>query len=126
MTKVILITSFLLTSFFANAQEFQGKAEYFSQRIVKKRAEKKEIDPKDKMDPQTEMAFQDALKRAREKKHLLTFSKTECIYEEQEQLEKPVNPAEGEISFVVSFSVPLLSTSWIIFGQNFWFCLISC
>lgn len=104
MKKDVLIASFLLMSFLAKAQEFQGKAEYFSKRIVKKRTEKVEADPKSKMDPQTEQAFQDALKRASEKKYLLTFSKTECLYEEQENLEKPQKPAEGEISFSVSFS----------------------
>jgi len=104
MTKIILIASFLLMSFFANAQEFQGKAEYFSKRIVKIKKEKAVSDPKDGMDSQTRIAFEEAMKKATEKQYALTFNKKECIYEQQEQLEKPENPAEGDIAFVVSFS----------------------
>lgn len=104
MTKVILVTSFLVLFFSAKAQDFQGKAEYFSKRITKKKTEKLEVDSKNKMDPEMEQAFQDALKRASEKKYLLSFSKTECLYEQQEQLEKPEKPAEGQISFSVSYS----------------------
>lgn len=104
MTKVIFVASFLLLFFSAKAQDFQGKAEYFSKRIVKKKTEKVEVDSKNKMDPEMEQAFQDALKRASEKKYLLSFSKTECLYEQQEQLEQPEKPAEGQISISVSYS----------------------
>jgi hypothetical protein len=33
MTKVALFSSFLLMGFLAKAQEFHGKAEYFSKRV---------------------------------------------------------------------------------------------
>ena len=38
MIKVV-VGSFLLLGFIVNAQEFQGKAEYFSKRIIKEKVE---------------------------------------------------------------------------------------
>lgn len=90
--------------FSVSAQEFQGKAEYFSKRVQSKKAKKIDVDGKDKMDAETEKAFQDAIKKASEKKYLLTFNKVECLYEEQEQLDKPEAPTAGGISFKISFS----------------------
>ncbi|MGL2962239.1 GLPGLI family protein [Flavobacterium sp. RSB2_4_14] len=104
MIKSVLLSLFLLTGFFVNAQEFQGKAEYFSKRIQSKKVEKIDVDGKDKMDAETEKAFQDAIKKASEKQYMLTFNKVECLYEEQEQLDKPEAPTAGGISFKVSFS----------------------
>ena len=91
-------------SFSIQAQEIQGKAEYFSKRISTKKAEKVKVDSKDKMDPETEIAFQEAMKKASEKQYTLSFNKSECLYEQQEQLEKPEAPASGGISISVSFS----------------------
>jgi GLPGLI family protein len=104
MIKVVIVSSFLLVGIFAKAQEFQGKADYFSKRIISKKVEKIDADGKNGMDAETEKAFQDAMKKASEKQYTLSFNKTECLYEEQEQLEKPEAPAAGGISFSVSFS----------------------
>jgi GLPGLI family protein len=104
MTKVVLISSFLLMSFFAKAQEFKGKADYFSKRIVKEKVEVNKAIGEKQMDPETEKAFQEAMKRASEKQYSLSFTKAECLYEEVEQLEKPEAQASGGVSFKIAFS----------------------
>lgn len=102
MTKVVLITSFLLMGFLAKAQEFQGKAEYFSKRIVKKKTEKVETKTKEPLDPEFQKAIEEAMKKASEKQFVLTFNKTECLYEEQQKLDKP--EANDGMSISISFS----------------------
>lgn len=101
MIKVV-VGSFLLLGFFVNAQEFQGKAEYFSKRIQKMQVNKA---PEEQgMSPEMEKAFQEAMKSATEKQYTLSFNKSECLYEEQEKLEKPEASANGGFSISVSFS----------------------
>lgn len=102
MVKVVIVSFFLLLGFFAKAQDFQGKAEYFSKRVLSKKTEKVEIDEKKETDPEFENAWQDAMKKATEKKYLLTFNKDECLYEEQQALEKPEKPSSG---MVISVSI---------------------
>jgi GLPGLI family protein len=51
-----------------------------------------------------EKAFQEAMKKASEKQYLLSFNKSECLYEEKEQLQKPESPAEAGIRVSVVFS----------------------
>lgn len=104
MTKVVLISSFLLLGFLAKAQEFKGKAEYFSKRIVKEKIEVNKVAGEKEMDPETEKAFQEAMKKASEKQYTLSFNKSECLYEEVEQLEKPEAPTNGGVSFKIAFS----------------------
>jgi len=103
MTKVVLVSSFLLMGFLAKAQEFQGKADYFSKRIIKEKVEKLSSEKKEVSNPEFEKAFQDAMKKATEKKYLLTFNKGECLYEEQQALEQPEKPSSGMV-ISVSFS----------------------
>ncbi len=101
MIKVV-VGSFLLLGFIVNAQDFQGKAEYFSKRIQKMQVNKA---PEEKgMSPEMEKAFQEAMKSATEKQYTLLFNKSECLYEEQEKLEKPEASANGGFSISVSFS----------------------
>ncbi len=113
MNKTILVTTFLLVGLFLNAQDpsaseqakqFQGKATYFSKRISSKKLDVNKASGEPEMDPETEKAFQEAMKKASEKQYTLTFNKSECLYEEIEQLEKPDSPVNGGISFSVSFS----------------------
>lgn len=104
MTKVALISSFLLMGFLAKAQEFQGKAEYFSKRVFSEKIEVNKAAGENEMSPEMEKAFQEAMKSASEKKYTLSFNKSECLYEEQEQLEKPEAPANGGFSISVAFS----------------------
>ena len=100
MIKVV-VGSFLLLGFIVNAQDFQGKAEYFSKRIQKMQVNKA---PEEKgMSPEMEKAFQEAMKSATEKQYILLFTKAECLYEEQEKLEKPEASANGGFSVSVSF-----------------------
>jgi GLPGLI family protein len=100
MIKVV-VGSFLLLGFIVKAQEFQGKAEYFSKRIQKMQVNKA---PEEKgMSPEMEKAFQEAMKSATEKQYTLLFTKAECLYEEQEKLEKPEASANGGFSVSVSF-----------------------
>ena len=105
MFKAILIASLVLSGFVAKAQEFQGKAEYFSKRIPKKKTEKVVSESKEPIDPEFQKAVQDALKKASEKQYLLTFNKTECLYEEQKKLDKPEASSDAfsiSISYVSS------------------------
>lgn len=102
MIKVV-VGSFLLLGFFVKAQEFQGKAEYFSKRIIKEKVEVKKAEGENDLNPEMEKAFQDAMKKATEKKYLLIFNKGECLYEEQQALEKPETPSSGMV-ISVSFS----------------------
>lgn len=104
MIKSVIISSFLLTSLFVKAQEFQGKAEYFSKRIQSKKIEVNKAAGENKMSPEMEKAFQEAMKSASEKQYNLSFNKSECLYEEQEKLEKPEAPANGGFSISVSYS----------------------
>ena len=102
MIKVV-VGSFLLLGFFVNAQEFQGKAEYFSKRIIKEKILEGNKVGDQILDPETEKAFQEAMKSASEKQYTLSFNKSECLYEEQEKLEKPEASANGGFSVSVSF-----------------------
>ncbi|WP_396158475.1 GLPGLI family protein [Flavobacterium sp.] len=104
MTKVVLVSSFLLMGFLAKAQDFQGKAEYFSKRVIKEKVEKLSSETKDAIDPELEKAVKEAMKIASEKQYLLSFNKTECLYEQPEELEKPEAPATAGISVKVLFS----------------------
>lgn len=103
MTKVVLISSFLLIGFLAKAQDFQGKAEYFSKRIMKKKTEKVETKSKEPLDPELQKEIEIALKKATEKQYVLTFNKTECLYEEEQKLEEPKGASDG-MSISISFS----------------------
>jgi len=102
MIKVV-VGSFLLLGFFVKAQEFQGKAEYFSKKIIKEKVEVKKAAGEIDLNPEMQKAFQDAMKKATEKKYLLIFNKGECLYEEQQALEKPETPSSGMV-ISVSFS----------------------
>ena len=72
MTKVVLISSFLLMGFLAKAQDFQGKAEYFSKRIMKKKTEKVETKSKEPLDPELQKEIEIA--KAQGKKDLVIRS----------------------------------------------------
>jgi len=98
-----LILLFLLISTVSFSQELQGRAYYFSKTIFSDKLEVEDSESKEEMDPAMEKAFQEALKAASEKSYLLTFNKAECVYEEEQQLEKP-KAASGEMQISVSIS----------------------
>lgn len=93
----------LFVVFSASAQNFQGKAEYFSKMISKKDGNKIESAAGEpELDAETKAAIMDAVKKASEKKFTLTFNKQESLYEEVEELQKP--QAGGGMTFQISFS----------------------
>ena len=100
MKKLLLL---LLVTSFSYSQEFQGKASYFSKTILNDKLKVEDTGVKEEMDPEMEKAFQEALKKASEKNYLLTFNKSECVYEQEQQLEKPKSTVGG-MSISVSFS----------------------
>jgi GLPGLI family protein len=99
MTKLFL-TLLIIVTISSNAQQFQGKAEYFSKYIFKKDIAS---DEKISENQELEEALKAALKSSSEKSFSLTFSKFEALYEENEVLDKP-KAASGGISISVSFS----------------------
>lgn len=101
--KKFIQLSILSFCFSMAAQEFQGKAEYFSKRIEKKKTQKVEIKNSEPIDPEIEKAVKEAIRKAGEKKYLLTFSKTESVFEQPEELQQPQNPTGG-FSVSVVFS----------------------
>lgn len=106
-TAQLLVGLMAFVSTTTSAQEFRGKAEYYSKRIPSKKIETKKVASKigeeSKLGPEMEKALQDAMKSASEKQYTLSFSKAECLYEEVEQLKKP-EAANGGFSVSVSFS----------------------
>ena len=105
--KLVLgLTIFISSSIVA--QEFRGKADYFSKRITSKKIETKKVAGKiggeNEFSPEMEKALEEAMKSASEKQYTLSFSKVECLYEEVEQLQKPEAATSGGFSVSVSFS----------------------
>lgn len=94
---------FILISTLSFSQEFQGKASYFSKTIFNDKIKVEDSGFKKEINPAMEKAFQEALKAASEKSYLLTFNKSECLYEEEQQLEKPKAASSG-MQISVSFS----------------------
>lgn len=91
MNKFIITISILAILFSTKmvGQDFLGKAEYFSKKMPSKKGQNAFSDDKKQIDPEFEKIVQDAVKRASEKEFLLTFNKTQSLYEEQKSLEKP-------------------------------------
>ena len=100
MKKLLVL---LFVTSLSYSQEFQGKAYYFSKTIFSEDLKVENSESKKKVDPAFEKALQEALKEASEKSYLLTFNKSECIYEQEQQLEKP-KAASGEMQISVSIS----------------------
>ena len=100
MKKLLVL---LFVTSLSYSQEFQGKASYFSKTIFSEDLKVENSESKKKVDPAFEKALQEALKEASEKSYLLTFNKSECIYEQEQQLEKP-KAASGEMQISVSIS----------------------
>ena len=94
VTKYLLVALLFVSSTII-AQDFQGVATYKS---------KRQLDLKlDSTQMGSEMAdkMMQMLKKQFQKTHILTFSKTESIYKEEERLESP-NPAGMEVLIVSS------------------------
>lgn len=100
MKKLLLLLFVTSLSF---SQEFQGKASYFSKTIFNDKIKVEDSGFKKEINPAMEKAFQEALKAASEKSYLLTFNKSECVYEQEQKLEKPKAASSG-MQISVSFS----------------------
>ncbi len=100
-TLLLIACTFGLTAGWA--QEFQGKAEYFSKLIIKSDITVGDDSVKESLGPEFEQSIKDALKSATEKQYTLTFNKVEAVYEENQQLEKPTGAAAG---MGISISIP--------------------
>lgn len=91
-------------------QEFYGKVEYQTiQNKSKKEAvsvskESEKEAAEDAIAGIDKEAFEEAMKKAFQKNYLLTFNKTEALFEEVVALEKP-KPGQGGVSFSVSVSM---------------------
>ena len=88
MTKIIIkLLTLLILAVTTNikAQDFQGKAYYQTKRIVDMKIDTGDENGNDEMQKQ----IQEMLKKQFEKTYILTFNKTESIYKEEDQLEKP-------------------------------------
>jgi GLPGLI family protein len=101
MKKTILALLFFFAGVSLNAQEFQGKAEYYFKRIFKNGVEDVGVKPDTDADLKT--AYEAALKTASEKIFTLTFNKKEALYEKQKTLEKP-KPQNKGVSVTLTFS----------------------
>lgn len=99
--KKTLILLLIVLSIVSNAQDFQGKAEYLSKRIMKNGI--KEVGIKEEDDAELKKAYEEALKNATENVFILTFNKKEALYEKQQRLDKP-NPQNGGVSVSIKFS----------------------
>ena len=97
--KKILIFTLLAVSIASNAQEFQGKAEYFCKQIFRKGVEEYGVKSEDNLRKE----YEEALKKASEKIYILTFNKKEALYEKQQVLEQPTNKCNG-VAVSINFS----------------------
>jgi GLPGLI family protein len=101
---------FLLFSATLFGQDFYGKVEYQTiQNKSKKEAvsvskESEKEAAEDAIAGIDKEAFEEAMKKAFQKNYLLTFNKTEALFEEVVALEKP-KPGQGGVSFSVSVSM---------------------
>lgn len=100
--KKSIFSLVLLVSLTINAQENIWKAEYFTKIILKDKINTINSNSKE-ANPEMEKMLEDALKKASEKQHTLSFNKQECIYEENQTLEKP-KPENGGMMISVGFS----------------------
>jgi GLPGLI family protein len=103
MKTLFFTTAFLLLTISSIAQDFQGKAEYFS-KIIEKRINNDEVaeDINPEKKEMREMLKQ-AMKKATEKKYELNFNKSQALYEKIVEMEAPAPNTSG-ISVSVSFS----------------------
>ncbi len=92
---IITLMMLLLVSTAIFAQDFQGKAEYFSKHIFK--AKKVVEDEVEKVNDDKELneALKIAMKKSSEKTYTLLFNREEAVYEENDELEKPSAPSSG-------------------------------
>ncbi len=101
---------FLLFSATLFGQDFYGKVEY---QTIQNKSKKETVSVSKESEKEAaedaitgidKEAFEEAMKKAFQKNYLLTFNKTEALFEEVVALEKPT-PRQGGVSFSVSVSM---------------------
>ena len=101
---------FLLFSATLFGQDFYGKVEY---QTIQNKSKKETVSVSKESEKEAaedaitgidKEAFEEAMKKAFQKNYLLTFNKTEALFEEVVALEKP-KPGQGGVSFSVSVSM---------------------
>ena len=100
MTKFYMLCLILLVTVSINAQDFQGKAYYFSKTTVDLSRFNR---GGEQMTEQRKKEIQERLKSTLEKTYVLTFNKEESIFIEDEKLSSPVN-GRGSSFFGSNFS----------------------
>ena len=98
-TKIFALCLVLLVTVSINAQDFQGKAYYFS----KKTMDMSRFNRGGKMSEQQKKQMEARMKTWLEKTYILTFNKEESIFKEDEKLSSPVN-GRGPSVWGTSFS----------------------
>jgi GLPGLI family protein len=94
--KLVVFVAVIFTSI-VQAQNFQGRATYMSKTMMNSLT----FDSPN-MTEEMKKNLQESLKKALEKNYVLTFNKTESIYQEEHKLESP-EPANGARMMIESF-----------------------
>jgi GLPGLI family protein len=89
--KLLCLVIILTNATLLSAQDFYGKATYFSKIKIGDR----KIDMKSGEDPQMQKMLEEAIKKASEKTFCLSFNKVESVYEEEQKLEPQGKSASG-------------------------------
>lgn len=92
--KIVLWATLLVTTFL-NAQNFQGVAEYETKTIFEGK-----ISLGGDADPVMQKKIEESMKKAFEKKYILTFNTFESIYKEEEKLNAPQQNSLGMVMSV--------------------------
>ena len=86
-TKFYVLCLILLVTVSINAQDFQGKAYYFSKTTM----DMSRFNRGGQMSEQRKKQMETRMKSRLEKTYVLTFNKEESIFKEDEKLSSPVN-----------------------------------
>ena len=88
----------MLSTSILKAQDFQGQATYESKTNI---GNDFKIESPG-MTPEMKAQFQERMKKSFEKTYILTFNKSESVYEEPQKLEAPSGPSDGMMVKTVS------------------------
>lgn len=90
----------VFVGFSVHAQQFYGKAEYYSKYMFKNGTGS--VGVEEDTDPELKEAYEVALKKASENRFTLTFNRNEALYEKQQSLEKPTTNKGVSVTISIS------------------------